>query len=300
MKKQDMNTTTTTTTTTNNNPATDAEKMTISRVPVVAEKDATANVEHINAAPMNTTETGAPVVAVTPAAKTPADITREHRNAARKVAADAWKKKYNGNPAAALAARVITETDAGNVSAHDIMFSYTDADGKKCNARGTLRITALLSADAARTVREHYTTIAAHVVSFHNARNAGTGADAENERAAEKAAIMPAFNAILTAYGITAGIKTHDAAAVIETAYLSNAAGNDDMKKAALIPALENVAARLMRKQERRNDYARRVKAADDKKAAKKAAADAVKAAAKKNAPAAKKPAKTGKKAAKK
>ena len=279
----------------NNAPATD-NAAAISNKPIISEKDKTANIEHIDAAPMNTTETGAPVVAETPNAKTKDEITKENCKKARAAAKKAYMEKYAGNPADALRVRILDDNEK---PLEDFAFSYRDADGKKCNGRGVVRASALLSTAAAKTFRDNVTEIDKRAVRYHNARNnAGATKAEQDERAAARADIAPFIVDALTAIGYAVTVKTiqkNDMDAIAATAYISNGNGNDDTNtnKTPLIVAIEGVARGRLLKYERRDNNEIRYERANAEKAAKKAAA-------KKNAPAAKKPAKTGKKAAKK
>lgn len=292
MKKQNMNATTNAANAANVTPATDAEKTTLSRVPMNAEKDITANAEHIDAAPMNTTNDGAPVVDATPAAKTPTDITRENKKNARAAAKKAYMKKYAGKPADALRVRVLTDDNKRVKS--DYTFSYKDAYGKKCNGAGVVRSSALLSTDAAKTFREYVDVIDKNAVMYYNARrNAGKTADEQNERATAKKAVAPAIVGALNLCGYMVTektVQTDDMDAIVYSAYNSNAAGNDDTKDNVIPFQIESIArARLMGYTRRDDNAARRER---------KAAADAEKKAAKDATTGGKKKAATGKKKA--
>lgn len=286
MKKQNMNTTTATTNNATTTPATETEKTLLSRVPVVAEKDSTPAPVNVDAAPINATADGAPVVDATPAAKTPADITRENKKKARDAAKTAYMNKYAGKPADALRVRVLTDDNKRVKS--DFTFSYKDADGKKCNGAGVVRSSALLSTDAAKTFRGYVDTIDANAVKYYNARrNAGKTADEQNERAAAKNAVAPAVVGALNLCGYMVTektVKTDDMDAIVFSAYTSNAAGNDDTKNNVIPFEIESIArARLMGYTRRDDNAARRERkaAADAEKKAAKAATGKKKAAKK-------------------
>lgn len=251
----------------------------LSRVPVVAEKDTTPAPEKIDAAPMNTTNDGAPVVDASPVAKTPAEITAENKKNANDAAREKYLKKYRGKPADALRARNV---DENGKPVSDYVFTFSDADGKKCNGRGIVRVSALLTTDAAKTFRENVAEIEKRVVPFHNARNAGTDAAGQEMRAAAKKDVSPFIVAALNlcGYPVTAeNVKTCDISAIIETAYISNGNGNDDARRAAIPAAVEGVARGRLLGYERRDDNAarreRKTAEKDAKKAAKNAAAAA-------------------------
>lgn len=198
--------------------------------------------------------------------KTAAEEAEERKVAAKKKARKDYIEQYKGKPAALLAARTVTENKGGKQSVSDFSYEWEDENGVTVSGKGKVNVTTVMSGDAAANYRDCAARVQSLVVDYHNAE-AEKRANIRNKAAKD-------IEKMFALIGAPRKPKKSDVADVLDSAYFTNANGDDDAaKETAVSWTVQAITRRIIKgREEKANADATRKDAKAKQEAEKKAA----------------------------